>query len=201
MLKKHWPNVTIFDDIKILTVDDIVNSCYNQLSLKQKEIIDMAIKRKEYDEAVYLYESGLSIQNVADFYNITRQAMWMILKRRGCIFRPQTKNGIENTFYRGGDLASDKTHNLFESAIEKGIIERKIICEKCGDIPVDYKNGRTAIEAHHDDYNKPLNIKWLCKKCHFEWHKHNKAIERKEVILNEELSRSTTIDLVSGGFP
>jgi hypothetical protein len=35
-------------------------------------------------------------------------------------------------------------------------------CEVCGEIKVD---------AHHDDYNKPLDIRWLCKIHHREHHK------------------------------
>lgn len=199
VLKKHWPNVPIVDDIVNLTVDSIVSAGYSQLSLKEREVIDMVAKRKDYDEAVYLYESGLSIQNVANFYDITRQAMWMILKKRGCVFRQQIKTGIDNHFFRG-TKASDKAQNILEKAIEKKIIKRKLQCEKCNYIGV-LEDGRTAIQAHHTDYNKPLQVMWLCQKCHHEWHKNNKAVERKEVVLNEELSRSTTIDIVSGGFP
>lgn len=27
-----------------------------------------------------------------------------------------------------------------------------------------------AVEAHHDDYDHPLVIRWLCAKCHKRWH-------------------------------
>lgn len=37
-------------------------------------------------------------------------------------------------------------------------------CEVCGDLKV---------HAHHDDYLKPLNVRWLCDKHHNEWHKEN----------------------------
>jgi hypothetical protein len=37
-------------------------------------------------------------------------------------------------------------------------------CEICGCIKA---------EAHHDDYSKPLSVRWLCDKHHKEFHKQN----------------------------
>jgi len=44
------------------------------------------------------------------------------------------------------------------NALRAGRIERKP-CERCGD-------NRT--QAHHPDYSKPLDVKWLCFRCHRE---------------------------------
>lgn len=197
VLNKNFPGVPIHEDIKTYTIDNLVNALYNQ-SPKLNEVVDMANKRKDYDQAVNLYNSGLSIGEVAEFYGISRQAMWAILKRRNCVFREREKHGKDNHFYRG-TKANDQAQNILEKAIEKGIVKRKVVCEKCGAIPT-FKNGRTGIQAHHSDYNKPLTVNWLCQKCHHEWHKTNKAITKKEVML-DELSDETTIDIVSGGFP
>ena len=80
----------------------------------------------------------------------------------------------DNHFFRGGINASDRAQNILEQAIVKKIIIRKNRCEKCLDTGT-FKNGRTKIQAHHSNYNKPLDVIWLCQKCHYEWHKNNKA--------------------------
>ncbi len=55
-------------------------------------------------------------------------------------------------------------NHKINNAIKEGKVSR-LPCEVCGGEPA---------EAHHDDYNKPLDVRWLCKKCHTEWHKYNK---------------------------
>jgi len=37
-------------------------------------------------------------------------------------------------------------------------------CERCGATPV---------HAHHDDYTRPLDVRWLCPACHRLWHRDN----------------------------
>jgi predicted DNA-binding protein YlxM (UPF0122 family) len=123
-------------------------------------------RNPKYDDAPALYESGMSIGECADFYQITRQAMWKILKRRGVQFRPKLKFQEENHFHRGGSRKSVQAEQLARRAIKKGILIRKS-CEVCGD---------TQTQAHHDNYNNPLDVRWLCQKHHFEWHQNNKPI-------------------------
>lgn len=60
---------------------------------QDKEEIDIMTYGKNFDEAVKLYEKELSVQNIADFYQMSRQAMWMILKRRGCKFMTYSEAG------------------------------------------------------------------------------------------------------------
>lgn len=52
---------------------------------------------------------------------------------------------------------------LTRSYIKVGRLKKQP-CEICGT--------DKAIEAHHDDYAQPMNIRWLCKK-HHEEHHHN----------------------------
>lgn len=48
-------------------------------------------------------------------------------------------------------------------AIRDGRLTRQP-CEVCG---------AARAQAHHDDYGKPLEVRWLCTTHHAEWHKHN----------------------------
>lgn len=50
----------------------------------------------------------------------------------------------------------------FQNAVRSGKIIRPEICGACK------KPG--IIQAHHDDYTKPLEVKWLCAKCHSRAH-------------------------------
>jgi ribosomal protein S27AE len=53
--------------------------------------------------------------------------------------------------------------SLVKSKITKGEIMKQP-CEKCGEVKVD---------AHHDDYAKPLDVRWLCRRHHMAWHADN----------------------------
>lgn len=53
-------------------------------------------------------------------------------------------------------------NNLLYSALRSGKIKKEP-CQKCG--------STHRINGHHDDYYKPLDVKWLCAKHHKDYHK------------------------------
>lgn len=54
-------------------------------------------------------------------------------------------------------------HVITGNAIRDGRI-KKMPCEVCGD---------PQVHAHHDDYMKPLDVRWLCPSHHRQWHIDN----------------------------
>ena len=67
-----------------------------------------------------------------------------------------------NKKYRGKNPKKYKAHNMVNNALR----DCKLFsdpCEMCG----------LKAEAHHDDYARPLNVRWLCTHHHNQWHKQN----------------------------
>jgi hypothetical protein len=65
--------------------------------------------------------------------------------------------------YRASFPAKYKAHNMVNNAIR----DKKLLkdnCEVCGD---------ENTHAHHDDYLKPLSVRWLCAMHHRHWHDQN----------------------------
>jgi len=198
VLDYYWPNAISYSDIHNVTVDNYGNLLY----LCENGDIKMGAKKlSKYDNAIQLYESGMSIGECAEFYEISRQAMHKILIRRNCEFRSQKKHGKENHFYRGSMPDNSKkirVQHLTDKAIKKGVLIQPVKCSICDGIQ-EFKDGRNGIQAHHSDYDKPLDVIWMCQKCHHKWHSKNKAINQYDT--EKEKEPTGAIDVLSGGFP
>ena len=125
-----------------------------------------------FASAVRMYESGMSLAQTANSVGISRQSLWQSFRSRSVPLRSQRRSGKNNHFWRGGPKAVDAAQNKIEKAVMYGRVQRPDTCEECGKKPPPFKDGRTAIQAHHDDYTKPLEVRWLCQPCHHQEHKH-----------------------------
>lgn len=56
--------------------------------------------------------------------------------------------------------AKYKSQTLIGNMIRSGKLIRQS-CEECGELKT---------HAHHDDYLKPFNVRWLCAAHHSQWH-------------------------------
>ena len=56
-----------------------------------------------------------------------------------------------------------KARECVMRAILRGSLTRGKFCAKC--------QRQERLDAHHEDYSKPLDVIWLCRPCHSDIHK------------------------------
>ena len=110
---------------------------------------------------------GLEVVDIAAFHQCTSAYIYSILSKNAGM---NNKGKLDR---EGVDIRY-RAHNVVTKALYHGILVRQP-CEVCGVSGLDI-NGKMNIEAHHDDYSKPLDVRWLCPKHHKEWHRKHKPI-------------------------
>lgn len=65
----------------------------------------------------------------------------------------------------------ERARNALNHAIKRGDLKRPTHCEECGGRGEPTADGRSPLQAHHADYSKPLEVEWLCSKCHGSLHR------------------------------
>jgi transposase-like protein len=124
------------------------------------------MKRRDYSAAIAAYNAGASLGDIGRAMGISRQAVWDALRRRGVVMRKHVQWGDRNHFYRGEARSTEAAKQAVKRAIKSGRLV-KTSCECCG--------SNDNIRGHHDDYGKPLVVRWLCASCHFDWHTKHRA--------------------------
>ena len=59
-----------------------------------------------------------------------------------------------------------QAYRKVRTALKQGVLVRPEHCQRCGSEGVKSSDGRSTIHAHHHDYNKPLDVEWICASCH-----------------------------------
>ena len=127
-----------------------------------------------------------SVKPILDFYKHPKMADGHVNKCKECNKNDVTKNRNDNLevvraydrergknpdrikantevtrIWRAEDTRRQKAHNLVGKAIRSGKLVRESCCW-CGE---------SKTVAHHEDYDKPLDVMWLCQPCHKQRHK------------------------------
>ena len=136
------------------TIDGYLNKCKvctkNDVHKYRKENID---KIREYDR---------NRPNKAD--RLEKQAEYLKTEKGKEVRRRATQNFRK-------DKVKYKAHRDLGNALKYGNIEKPSNCENC--------KTECSPHGHHDDYAKPLDVRWLCTKCHTDFHNHVREKERE----------------------
>ena len=122
--------------------------------VNQKEITLICECGKQKKSTRKFYCEDCLTERKRNRSRIASQKRRDILKENGFISAPEALSEKEKSMRKAA-------RNYLNRLIRKGLVTR-LNCEICG----SNKN----IEAHHDDYARPLEVKWLCRVHHDEHH-------------------------------
>ena len=127
------------------------------------------------------------IKPIADFYEHKAMADGHLNKCKTCVkvsvkarrFNPESRYRVL-AYDRNRGNRQDKAYlkeyrekypNKYRahSLVNNAVRDRRLFvqpCEVCG-------TSEGPIHGHHDDYAKPLNVRWLCAAHHRQWHAEN----------------------------
>jgi len=72
-------------------------------------------------------------------------------------------------YYRSRNRIKRNASALLRRTMIRDGISRPTHCDEC--------RRECRPEGHHDDYSKPLDVRWLCRLCHKKWHaQHGEAL-------------------------
>lgn len=75
---------------------------------------------------------------------------------------------VQSAQWRNNNIIKRAAHLLVQNAVKRDE-KKKMPCEICG---------KRKTEGHHDDYSKPMDVRWLCRKHHMGHHAKMREIER-----------------------
>ena len=74
-------------------------------------------------------------------------------------------NNRATAHYRATNSIKRKAASAINNALVRGQIVRPSACVVC--------SSNEKLNAHHDDYSKPMDVRWLCVPCHKAWHREH----------------------------
>ncbi len=87
-----------------------------------------------------------------------------VLSKKAKVYRQENKGKLSeySAEYRANNPHKLKAYQLLRDSFRYGNNTKPLNCTKCGN--------NSKLEAHHEDYTKPLDVLWLCRSCHKKHH-------------------------------
>ena len=91
--------------------------------------------------------------------------------------KKKTKERMDRYRTKKENQLKDIARSAVIKAVNRGKLFRPEECSEC-------KN-KCVPQAHHDDYSKPLQVRWLCRGCHMNFHSQKKQNAYREELLKQ----------------
>lgn len=91
---------------------------------------------------------------------------------------------LERSIMDQSKLYKRRAWSAVARALKSGKLTKPDCCNACG-------CKSDSIQAHHDSYDKPLEVTWLCLKCHRSLHGDNRALNDEQIKMIRQSDKST----------
>jgi ribosomal protein S27AE len=108
-----------------------------------------SINAHRYGEHSSNWKGGITVNNLTEYRKLQMRRL---------------RHGEKAENYKKRRVVNDKVR----WALKKGVLQ-KGVCVVCG---------ATEVVGHHEDYDKPLDVIWVCVKCHAELDKRKRARDK-----------------------
>lgn len=143
------------------------------------------MKYKDYSRKPPKFKNCNRLSAICDYCDLSfweSQSKYKKKKRHFCSmncysqYRKYCLPKEEQHAYKNGGLPLKEKQIRIKARtkLNHAVRDKKIIrlpCEACGE---------KQSQAHHQDYTKPLAVKWLCARCH--WDEHKLIYENPELV-------------------
>lgn len=128
---------------------------------KEKEI-EMFCKDKREDDG----KSTTCRQCCAEYRSLNKDKISKYQNE----YRKNHKEEIRKNLnkYKENNKRKLCVHSMVRYYIDNGLMIRSEYCQDCGVM--------CKTEGHHENYNEPKNVLWLCRKCHKIRHRKYKIV-------------------------
>lgn len=132
---------------------------------------DMAYTKKDAVIAARYHAKNRKKRNEScrSYHEKNREAV--LARKREYYKNNKDKEKLRNKTLRQKFLQKSKARDALNAAIRKKRIINPKQCSLC--------DSKKTIQAHHEDYSKPLEVIWVCATCHARIHAHKKREENE----------------------
>ena len=123
-----------------------------------------------YKDIVSLFDSGKTAKELAELYGVGICTIEDVLKTRG--IERGDKRGYKHMLGNPGgrNREAKEFRSIVAKAKREGVLVAPELCSECHE--------KKKLSGHHDDYSKPLEVRWLCTRCHNKFHQAEKTAKR-----------------------
>lgn len=178
--------------IKLGSIDLALGLLVRAWSIAQEFYLkdDRHIPREEWDKQNLndlIIEVGLAteVNGRIKVSGSDEQFSWLLQRveagRRG----GQSRGKQDQNLPESERIKRSGARSVLSKAIQSGAVIKPSYCQDCGKTDC-------IIEGHHSDYDKPLEVDWLCKSCHTETHRNIRQATAKLPLDSAKLPLADT---------